>query len=80
LRGVGADGGLQHEVSVEESARATVAVSCAEHDFTEFGSMTKIIESSLGGFGPVRFDQLESDTSNNKSGGDLNWAPRMSKG
>jgi hypothetical protein len=42
--------------------------------------MTKIVESSLGAFGPVRVDQLESDTTNNESNGGLNWSPRMSKG
>jgi hypothetical protein len=32
------------------------------------------------GFCPVRFDQLESDTTNNESSGDLNWTRQMSKG
>ncbi len=79
----GSDGNtifLRHPSGLDAGQFSTVAVWYAGHDFTEFGSMTNIVESSIGGFGPVRFDQLESDTTNNESSGDLNWTPRTSKG
>ena len=79
----GSDGNtifLRHPDGLKAGQFTTVVVWYAGHDFTEFASMTNVVEASLGGFGPVRFDHLESDTTNNESSGDLDWTPQMSKG
>ncbi len=71
---------LRHPNGLKAGQFSTVAVWYAGYDFTEFGAVTNVVESSLSDLGRIRFDQLESDTTNNESSGDLDWTPRWSKG
>lgn len=71
---------LRHPNGLKAGQFTTVAVWYAGYDFTEFSSITNVVESSIAGFVPLRFDQPESTTTNNESSGDLDWTPRMSKG